>query len=67
MVSLTISYDEEHIKRNCIIGLRLSKLNFLEGRAMVYFQQYFTYIVASVLLVEETGIPGENHRLAARH
>ena len=28
---------------------------------------YFSYIVASVLLVEETGGPGENHRPAASH
>jgi hypothetical protein len=26
-----------------------------------HFQQYFSYIVRSVLLVEETGVPGENH------
>jgi hypothetical protein len=25
-------------------------------------QQYFSYIVAISLLVEETGVPGENHR-----
>ena len=24
-------------------------------------QQYFIYIMASVLLVEETAVPGENH------
>ena len=28
-----------------------------------HFQQYFRYMVAwSVLAVEETGVPGENHR-----
>jgi hypothetical protein len=25
------------------------------------------YIIASVLLMEETGVPGENHRPAASH
>ena len=33
----------------------------------VTFKQYFSYIVASVLLVEETGIPGENQRPVASH
>ena len=32
-----------------------------------HFQQYFSYIVGSVLLVEQTGIPTENHRPAASH
>jgi hypothetical protein len=31
------------------------------------FQQYFSYIVVSVLLVDETGGPGENNRPAASH
>ena len=29
------------------------------------FQQYFSYNMASVLLVEETRVPGENHRPVA--
>jgi hypothetical protein len=29
------------------------------------FQQYFSYIMASVLLMDEIGIHGENHRPAA--
>jgi hypothetical protein len=32
-----------------------------------HFQQYFSYIVAAVLLVVETGVPGENHRPVASH
>ena len=28
----------------------------------VHFQQFFSYIVAVSLLVEETGVPRENHR-----
>ena len=33
-----------------------------------HFQQHFSYIVGSILLVEETaGVPGENHRPAASH
>jgi len=31
------------------------------------FQQYFNYIVQSVLLVEETGVPRENHRPVGSH
>jgi hypothetical protein len=31
------------------------------------FQQYFSYNVAVILLMEETGVPGENHRPAAGH
>jgi hypothetical protein len=31
------------------------------------FQQYFSYIVAVSFIVEETGVPGENHRPAASH
>jgi hypothetical protein len=27
-----------------------------------HFQQYFSYIMATVLVVEEAGVPGENHR-----
>jgi hypothetical protein len=30
-------------------------------------EQYFSYIVAIILLVEETEEPGENHRPAASH
>jgi len=30
-------------------------------------QQYFSYTWRSVLLVEKTGVPGENHRPAASH
>jgi hypothetical protein len=36
-----------------------------QSRGMVFnarCNKYFSYIVASVLLVEETGVPGENHR-----
>jgi hypothetical protein len=32
-----------------------------------HFQQYFSYIVASFLLVEETGGPEENHRPVASY
>ena len=32
-----------------------------------HFQQYFSYMVASVLLVEETGGPGGNHGSVASH
>jgi len=32
-----------------------------------HFQQYFNYIVAVSLLVDETGVPGENHRPVASH
>jgi hypothetical protein len=32
-----------------------------------HFQQYFSYIVAVSLLVEETGVLGENHRPAVSH
>ena len=34
-----------------------------------HFHQYCSYIVAgmSVLMVEETGVPGENHRPSASH
>ena len=44
-----------------------------EEKGLVYgvkrhFQQYFSYISRqSVLLVEETGIPGENHQPATSH
>ena len=30
-----------------------------------HFQQYFSYIVGISFLVEETGVPGENHQPAA--
>ena len=30
-------------------------------------EQYFSYIVAVSLLVDETGLPEENHRPAASH
>jgi len=30
-------------------------------------KQYFSYIVAVSLLVEETGVPGKNHQHAASH
>ena len=33
----------------------------------VTFNNIFSYIVRSVLLVEETGVPGENHRPVASH
>ena len=32
-----------------------------------YFQQYFNYIVGSVLLVQETGVPGENYQSFGSH
>jgi hypothetical protein len=32
-----------------------------------HFQQYFSYIFWLVLLVEETGGPGENHRPVTSH
>ena len=40
---------------------------YKRGEGVIVFnatfnQQYFRYIMASSLLVEETGIPGENHR-----
>jgi hypothetical protein len=35
-------------------------LHFIE-----YIQQYFSYVVASVMLVEEAGGPGKNHRPVA--
>ena len=38
----------------------------LFDRVWRHFQQYFSYI-ASVLLVEETGGPAENHRSVASH
>ena len=30
-----------------------------------HFQQYFSYIVAVRFIIENTGVPGENHRLVA--
>jgi hypothetical protein len=32
-----------------------------------HFQQYFTYIVGSVLLMVESQVHGENHRPAVSH
>ena len=32
-----------------------------------HFQQYFSYIVAVIFFMEETGVPGENHRPVARN
>ena len=32
-----------------------------------HFQQYFSYIVAVSLLVEETRVPGEIHRPVVSH
>ena len=32
-----------------------------------HFQHYFSNIMRAVLLVEETGVPGENHRPVASH
>ena len=37
------------------------------GFGVLSFQQYFRYIWRLVLLVEETGVPEENHRYAASH
>jgi len=33
----------------------------------VTMQKYFRYIVTVITLVEETGIPGENHRPVPNH
>jgi hypothetical protein len=33
---------------------------YFQYGALCHFQQYFSYIVGSILLVEETAIPGEN-------
>jgi hypothetical protein len=35
--------------------------------ATFIFIKYSNYIAAPVLLVEENGLPGENHRPAANH
>jgi len=32
-----------------------------------HFQQYFSYIVEVSVMVEETGVPGKNHRHDASH
>ena len=32
-----------------------------------HFQQYFCYMVGVRFIVEETGVPGENHRSVASH
>lgn len=44
----------------------------IEGRVRVYgayrhVDQYFSYIMRSVLLAEKTRIPGENHCFVAGH
>ena len=44
----------------------LTNSEWVDYGVLCHFQQYFSYIVA-VLLVEETGVPGENHRPAASH
>ena len=31
------------------------------------FNNYFSYIMTVSLMVEETGVPGENHRPVASH
>ena len=53
---------------SCRFGTDMFRYVFLlwyyDFRSIVFnatFQQYFRYIVASVLLVEETGVPRENH------
>jgi hypothetical protein len=33
-----------------------------EVYSIQHFQQYFSYIMATSLVVEEAGVPGENHR-----
>jgi hypothetical protein len=51
----------------CILRVRL---NLKIGATMVViwiYQQSFSYIVAVSLLVEETGVSGENHQQAASH
>jgi hypothetical protein len=55
------------IFRNKLFGLVLV-LGARDYGVKRHFQQYFSYfMVRSVLLVEETGVPGENHRPAARY
>ena len=49
------------IFRNKLFGLVLV-LGARDYGVKRHFQQYFSYfMVRSVLLVEETGVPGENH------
>jgi len=36
-------------------------------RKKLYTYKYLSYILQSVLLVEVTGVPGENHRSATSH
>ena len=40
---------------------------WVRAMCLHHFQQYFSYIVVVSLLVEETGVPEENHRSAASH
>jgi hypothetical protein len=54
------SFDPPKEKGEIIDRIRMTtqnKLLLIRG-----FQQYFSYIV-----VEETGVPGENHQSAASH
>ena len=44
-----------------------SKNNKKKSKQTNKTKQYFSYIVAVSLLVEETGVPGENHQHAASH
>jgi hypothetical protein len=52
-------------RQTLTLALTANVMSFLDMR---HFQQYFSYISwRSVLLVKETGGPGENHRPAASH
>ena len=33
----------------------------------IYYQQYFSFIMASTLMVKEVNVPGENHRSTTSH
>ena len=46
--------------------LFVTRLVWLVYGVLRHFQQYFSYIVA-VLLVEKIGVPRENHRPVANH
>ena len=58
--------------KKCHKNMYKTTIDLLTGKKWSYgvqrhFQQYFSYIVGSVLLMEETGVPGENHRPAESH
>jgi hypothetical protein len=48
-------------------GFHCIKLVWLVYGVQRHSQHYFSYIMGSVLLVEETGVPGENHQPATSH